>query len=92
MLIYKKVCSPFAGPSSISPSAVSEARAGKMRTRARWDCALSIQRLEGGRWRLRRMRANGWTGEMAMGIESFFVCSLLILHGLGKSEKSGNRS
>jgi hypothetical protein len=28
----------------------------------------------------------------AMGIESFFVCSLLILHGLGKSEESGNRS
>ena len=28
----------------------------------------------------------------AMGIESFFVCSLLILRGLGKSEKSENRS
>ena len=27
-----------------------------------------------------------------MGIESFFVCSLLILQGLGKSEKSENRS
>jgi hypothetical protein len=27
-----------------------------------------------------------------MGIESFFVCSLLILHGLGKSEESENRS
>jgi hypothetical protein len=32
-----------------SLSAVSEARIGKMRTRARWDCALSIQRLEGSR-------------------------------------------
>jgi hypothetical protein len=47
---------------------------------------------EGGRWRLRWMRANGWTRLTAMGIESFFVCSLLILHGLGKSEKSENRS
>jgi Carbohydrate-selective porin, OprB family len=28
----------------------------------------------------------------AMGIESFFVCRLLILFGLGKSEKSENRS
>jgi hypothetical protein len=28
----------------------------------------------------------------AMGIESFFVCSLLILLGLGKSEESENRS
>jgi hypothetical protein len=29
---------------------------------------------------------------MAMGIESFFVCSLLILHDLVKTEKSENRS
>jgi hypothetical protein len=28
---------------------------------------------------------------MAMGIESFFVCSLLILRGLEKAEKSENR-
>jgi hypothetical protein len=28
----------------------------------------------------------------AMGIESFFVCNLFILNGLGKSEKSENRS
>ena len=28
----------------------------------------------------------------AMGIESFFVCSLLILHDLQESEKSENRS
>jgi hypothetical protein len=27
-------------------------------------------------------------GQTAMGIESFFVCNLLILHGLGKSEES----
>jgi hypothetical protein len=32
------------------------------------------------------------TGLTAMGIESFLVCSLLILRGLGKSEKSENRS
>jgi hypothetical protein len=31
-------------------------------------------------------------GLTAMGIESFFVCSLLILHGLRKSEESENRS
>jgi hypothetical protein len=31
-------------------------------------------------------------GLTAMGIESFFACSLLILHDLGKSEKSENRS
>jgi hypothetical protein len=31
-------------------------------------------------------------GLTAMGIESFLVCSLLILHDLGKSEKSENRS
>jgi hypothetical protein len=48
--------------------------------------------LEGGRWRLRRMRASGCTDLTAMGIESFFVCSLLILLGLGKSEKTENRS
>ena len=29
---------------------------------------------------------------IAMGIESFFVYNLLILHDLGKSEKSENRS
>jgi hypothetical protein len=29
---------------------------------------------------------------MAMGIESFFVCSLLILLGLAKSDKTENRS
>ena len=33
------------------------------------------------------MRASGCTDLTAMGIESFFVCSLLILLGLGKSEK-----
>jgi len=29
---------------------------------------------------------------MAMGIESFFVCNLLILHDLQKTERSENRS
>jgi hypothetical protein len=33
---------------------------------------------------LRRMRASGCTDITAMGIESFFVRSLLILLGLGK--------
>src|SRR6266566_6403379 len=41
----------------ISLSVVSEARVSKLRTRARCVCALSIQRLEGRRWRLRQMRA-----------------------------------
>ena len=45
---------------SRSLSVVSEARVSKLRTRARCVCALSIQRLEGRRWRLRRMRANGY--------------------------------
>jgi len=31
-------------------------------------------------------------GITAMGIESFFVCSLLISLGLGKQEESENRS
>jgi hypothetical protein len=38
------------------------------------------------------MRASGCTDLTAMGIESFFVCSLLILLGLGKPEKTENRS
>jgi hypothetical protein len=41
---------------------------------------------------MRRMRASGCTDLTAMGIESFFVCSPLILLGLGKSEKTENRS
>jgi hypothetical protein len=44
--------------------------------------------IEGGRWWLRWMRLMAGPDLMAMGIESFFVCSLLILQGLGKSEKS----
>jgi hypothetical protein len=43
-----------------------------------------INPFEGGRWWLRRMRADGRPNLMAMGIESFFVCSLLILHDLQK--------
>ena len=38
------------------------------------------------------MRASGCTDLTAMGIESFFVCSLLILLGLEKSEKTENRT
>jgi hypothetical protein len=45
---------------TISLSVVSEARVGKLHTRARCVCALSIQRLEGRRWRLRGMRANAY--------------------------------
>jgi len=55
-------------------------------------CARSIEPFEGGRWRLRQTRASGCTDLTAMGIESFFVCSQLILLGLGKLEKTENRS
>src|SRR5260370_41171549 len=41
----------------ISLSVVSEARVSKLHTRARCVCALSIQRLEGSRPRLRPVRA-----------------------------------
>jgi hypothetical protein len=54
-------------------------------------CERSIKPLEGSRWRLRRMRLTASGDLMAMGIESFFVRSLLILHGLEKSEESKNR-
>jgi len=53
-----------------SLSVVSEARVSKLDTRARCVCALSIQRLEGGRWRLWRMRTKG-ADLTAMGIQSF---------------------
>src|SRR5260370_17597862 len=57
-----------------SLSVVSEARVSKLRTRARCVCALSIQRLEGRRWRLRQMRASGY------GDSIFFpLCNLLVL-------------
>ena len=46
----------------------------KRQTRARCACALSIQRLEGGRWRLRRMRANGYGNSILSPI-----CKLLVL-------------
>ena len=78
----------------INASALSEARfhksvkSGRGAPRA-FDRAVCI---EGGRWGLRRMRANGCTDLTAMGIESFFVCNLLILLGLGKSEETENRS
>src|SRR6267378_2045289 len=39
---------------------VSEARVSKLQPRARCVCALSIQPLEGSRWRLRQMGANGY--------------------------------
>src|SRR6266404_5750985 len=49
----------------------------KLHTRARCVCALSIQRLEGGRWRLRRMRANGYGNSIFSPI-----CKLLVLRYL----------
>jgi hypothetical protein len=48
--------------------------------------------LEGGRWWLRQTRAYGSPNLTAMGIQSFLVCSLLILRDLQESEKSENRS
>jgi hypothetical protein len=55
-------------------------------------CALSIEPFEGGRWRCGGYEPMAGSDLTAMGIESFFVCSLLILLGLGKSEESENRS
>src|SRR5882762_5680935 len=60
-----------------SPSVVSEARVSKLHTRARCVCALSIQRLEGRRWRLRRMRANGYGNSIFSP-----TCKLLVLRHL----------
>jgi hypothetical protein len=60
-----------------SLSVVSEARVSKLHTRARSVCALSIQRLEGRRWRLRRMRANGYGNSIFSPI-----CKLLVLRYL----------
>ena len=73
-------------------SALSEARFHESVELGEVLCARSIEPFEGGRWRLRRMRASGCTDLTAMGIESFFVCNLLILLGLGKSEETENRS
>jgi hypothetical protein len=70
-----------------SVSNLAEARFHRTEVRARCSA-----RVEGGRWQLRRMRAGGCTDLTAMGIESFFVYSLLILLGLGKSEETKNRS
>ena len=60
-----------------SLSVVSEARVSKLHRRARCVCALSIQRLEGRRWRLRRMRANGYGNSIFSPI-----CKLLVLRYL----------
>ena len=54
--------------------------------------ARSIKPFVRRRWRLRWTRATADPNLVAMGIESFFVCSLLILHDLVKTEKSENRS
>ena len=66
-----------AGQLPISLSVVSEARVSKLHTRAGCVCALSIQRLEGRRWRLRRMRANGYGNSIFSPI-----CKLLVLRYL----------
>jgi hypothetical protein len=42
-------------------SALSEARFHKSVKSGEALCARSIEPFEGGRWRLRRMRANGWS-------------------------------
>src|SRR5580704_17346793 len=60
-----------------SLSVVSEARVSKLHTRARCVCALSIQRLEGRRWRLRRTRANGYGNSIFS-----LICKLLVLRYL----------
>jgi len=46
----------------------------KLHTRAQCVCALSIERLEGRRWRLRQMRANGYGNSIFLPI-----CKLLVL-------------
>src|SRR5260370_39828142 len=61
----------------ISLSVVSEARVSKLDPRSRCVCALSIQRLEGRRWRLRRMRANGYWNSIFSPI-----CKILVLRYL----------
>jgi hypothetical protein len=63
---------------TISLSVVSEARVSKVHTRVRCVCALSIQRLEGNRWRLRQMRTNGYGNSIFLPI-----CKLLVLRYLG---------
>ena len=89
---YREIGSELCcGPRRIT-LVLSEARFHKSVKSGEVLCARSIEPFEGGRWRLRRMRASGCTDLTAMGIESFFVCSLLILLGLGKSEKTENRS
>ena len=45
----------------LNASALSEARFHESVKLGEVLCARSIERFEGGRWRLRRMRANGWT-------------------------------
>ena len=76
----------------INVSALPDARSDREVNGFADFCARPVEPFEGGRWRLRRMRASGCTDLTAMGIESFFVCSLLILLGLGKSEKTETRS
>jgi hypothetical protein len=61
----------------ISLSVVSEARLSKLHTRVRCVCALSIQRLEGSRRRLRQMRANGYGNSIFSPI-----CKVLVLRYL----------
>jgi hypothetical protein len=61
---------PYELSITTSPSVVSEARRGKAPARARCVRALSIQRLEGSRPRLRRTRAPmqiEWSGGVAWG-------------------------
>jgi hypothetical protein len=55
-------------------------------------CALSIEPFEGGRWRRGGYEPMAGSDLTAMGIESFFVCSLFILLGLGNTLRHDVRS
>jgi hypothetical protein len=85
-------CRGLARQVLVNVSALSEARFHESVKSGEVLRARSIEPFAGGRWRLRRMRASGCTDLTAMGIESFFVCSLLILLGLGESGRTENRS
>src|SRR5262249_59882232 len=71
------LCSPYFGNCPVCPRAVSEARVGKECAGARSVCALSIQRHEGSRPRLRRTRpyANSMVGRS--GVEVCPDCAVV---------------
>jgi hypothetical protein len=81
----------FCGLRPINVSALSDARFREGAKLGEVLCARSIESLEGGRCGCGGCGLMAGAHLAAMGIESFFVCSLLILHGLGKSQESENR-